>query len=144
MRHAIVAAALLLAGCGSSTEISPGMWTSEVALSAGQNQLWSSKTQRCFDPKANGLDPVTDLLRVTPLGSCTSVESNYENERVSVLVHCTGRPGAMLGAMPEARVRLNGRFAAAMIDGDLDAELVHEPQGAKLKGTLSARRTGDC
>ncbi len=97
-----------------------------------------------MDPVANNEDPVTGILRTTPLGQCTTVESNYESGKVSVYAHCMGRPGSMIGAMPASRVRMSGTYSGTAINGPLTVELVDEPQSSELTGTLSASRTGDC
>lgn len=143
-RFLIATSAISLATCGQSGVIDPGMWSTEVSLSAGKSELWSTKVERCMDPVANNEDPVTGILRTTPLGQCTAVESDYEGGKVSVLVHCMGRPGAMIGGMPESRVRMNGTYSGTAMNGPLTVELVHEPESPKLTGILSARRTGDC
>ena len=143
MRHAAIGASLLLTACGQSTQMSAGMWATEVALSAGQNQLWSSKVERCIDP-ASGGDPVIGILSATPLGPCTAVETPSQGANVLLLAQCMGRSDPMMGGMQSTRVRVSGSQTTTSIDASLEVELVMEPQSPKLTGRLSARRTRDC
>jgi hypothetical protein len=118
------------------------MWTTEVSMAAKAGELWSSKVERCIDPA--GGDAVIGMLTTTPLGPCQAIESGASGGGLPLTAHCMGRPGSMMGAMPQTRVRLHGAQSATAIDGTIDAELVMEPQGPKLTGKLTARRTGDC
>ena len=142
MRHAMIAAAVLLAACQDSGGLKPGMWSTEVSMAAKAGELWSSKVERCIDP--GGGDAVIGMLTTTPLGPCQAVESGASGGGLPLTAHCMGRPGSMMGAMPQTRVRLNGTQSATAIDGTIDAELVMEPQSPKLTGKRTARRTGDC
>ena len=143
MRQVAIAAVLVLVACGKSSQMSAGMWTTEVALSAGQNQLWSSKVERCIDPKSGG-DPVMGILSATRLGPCTEVETSSVGGNVSLLAQCMGRSDPMTGGMQPTRVRVTGSQTATAIDASIEAELAMEPESPKLTGKLSAHRTGDC
>lgn len=144
MRFSIFAAGMaILAGCQNQKPFESGKWTTEVTMAAGKSQLWSSMIERCMEFAA-GDDPVAGILSATPLGQCQQIDGQYEGQRVSVRMHCMGRPGSVIGGMPEARVHVQGRHSATTIDGDLAAELVHEKSPGSLTGKLTARRTGDC
>lgn len=143
MKLALIGAALLIGACQDRQQFESGMWATEVTMSAGKAQLWSSKVERCIE-FVSGDDPVAGILSTTPLGQCQLVEGQYEGQTASVRTHCLGRPGAMIGVMPETRVQLEGRHSPRSIDGALAAELVHEKSPGSLTGKLSARRTGDC
>ena len=141
-RYVAIASVIALAGCEESGALKPGMWTTEVSMAAKAGELWSSKVERCIDP--GGGDAVIGMLSGTPLGPCQATESGTSGGGLPLSAHCMGRPGSMMGSMPQTRVRLNGTQSATAIDGTIDAELVMEPQSPKLTGKLIARRTGDC
>lgn len=143
MNRAVIGAALLLGACHDQQQFEPGKWATEVTMAAGKSQLWSSKVERCMDFAA-GDDPVAGILGTSPLGQCQLVEGTYEGKDALVQVHCIGRPGSVIGGMPEARVSLQGRHSPASIEGNLVVEPVHEKSPGSLTGKLSARRLGDC
>lgn len=142
MKRLPLAALLLAAACGQSGGVQKGMWSSEVALSAGQTHLWSTKVERCIDP-ASG-DPVTEMLSTTPLGPCAAVETSIQGSNLSLLAQCMGHTDPVMGGMQSTRVHLSGSQSATAIDASFDAELEMEPGRPKLTGKLTARRTGDC
>ncbi|MGH6659179.1 MAG: hypothetical protein ACREBM_05960, partial [Sphingomicrobium sp.] len=110
MNHAVILAVLLLGACQDRQQFEPGKWATEVTMSAGASQLWSSKVARCMD-FADGTDPVAGILSTTPLGQCQLIEGQYDGQAASVRTHCMGRASAMFGGMPEARVYLQGRHS---------------------------------
>lgn len=142
VRRATLAAGCLLAACGQSVQISTGMWTSEVTLSTGHTQLWSSKVERCIGPAAG--DPVIGILSTTPLGPCTAVETPAQGANLSLIAQCLGRSGPLSGGMQPTRIRLSGSKTATTINASIEAELEMEPGRPKLTGKLAARRKGDC
>ena len=140
-RYVAIAPAIALGGCQESGGLKPGMWTTEVSMSAKAGELWSSKVERCIDP--GGGDAVIGMLTTTPLGPCQAIDG-ASGGGLPLTAQCMGRPLSMMGSMPQTRVRLSGTQSATAIDGTIDAELVMEPQSPKLTGKLIARRTGDC
>lgn len=141
MQRKILLPMLLLGACQQSDGFEAGMWATDVSIAAGGRELWSSKVERCIDP-ASG-DPVLGILSATPLGPCTA-DPNYPGGTGTTVANCMGRPGSMMGTTPPTRVLVTGSRTATAIDGTIEAELIMEPQSAKLTGKLTARRTGDC
>ena len=141
-RHLIAMLALATVGCSGGTPIDEGKWTTSVELKAGTALLWKSEGERCIAaPETEG--PIANMLSLTPLGSCTAYESNYGGGSLSVRLACMGRPGGMIGAMSSSKVAVDGQYGTGSIDADFDAAMDGSAQ-PPLKGTLVARRTGDC
>jgi uncharacterized protein DUF3617 len=139
----IVIPALAIAACTESSPIKAGMWQATTELKAGQQLLWTSKVDRCItDPETDA--PIPGMVSASPLGQCQAYESHYDDGHLSVRTACMGRMNSFSQGMDASKVAIDGKYAADRIDAQISVSLDTHPEAARLKGTLTARRTGDC
>ena len=154
---AAAAAAMILAGCGSSGEETP-VKEAAASLKPGEYQLaWSDIEMKAIDPKEKALAPI-DAAAAFPAKACVSsrggidppvfaetgdecksVNSYTRNGLVNIQLTCTREGKGKLASM------IDGKFAAESFDAKVQTSTSFSGEGNyTMSRSVSGKRIGDC
>ncbi|HEY0445344.1 MAG TPA: DUF3617 domain-containing protein [Allosphingosinicella sp.] len=170
MKHRILIAALVLAGCGQEPEkkgrqmtaeevadelsemkIQPGQWeaTNEILSAAAPGmpegmlkQMIGEKTtvQNCITPE-QAAKPSANFLAAQENSNCTYQDWSMDGGRMTGTMTCEG--GEMPGKMV---MTMAGKYGSSSYDMNMDMNTTGLPNNMSMtiKARTTGRRVGDC
>ena len=150
-------AALLFACSPSDVSLQPGMWETTVQFNSvdlpgaspqelAQMRMMMSRPQthsECITPE-QAADPVQRMMNAGNSGNaCRFSDSTFANGVIRVHGSCQAQ------GRGTANTIMEGSFTATTIQANITSEMhappgTQGPQSARMSGTMSAHRTGDC